>query len=181
MTGSCATAGSCARAGEAFGHLRAVAPGVAVLVEHERDDGQPLDRFGGDVGEVDQAAERCLERPRDARLDLLGGEAGRLGLHHDELGREFREDVETGFAETHQPVADQHHGERQHHHAAFDREADEPGEHCCGGTGSASAQEPSAGVGARYGTRGAEPPVGPGAQAGADDRTPPHDDHRAGR
>ena len=109
-----------AGAGKALGDLRAVAVGVAVLVEHERDDGQALDGFRAHVGKVDEAAERGLQWLRHARLDLLGGEARRLRLHHHQLGRELGEDVEPGVAESHQAVDNQRHCERQHDRAALD-------------------------------------------------------------
>ncbi len=130
MRGVLTLAGNVAgRLRQRFAEHLAGAEHVRAFLEDGGDDGQALDGLGAQRFHVAQAVDHGFDGERDEQFDLLGRQAGALGLDGDLRLDEIGEDVELGVGGDVEAVAEHDAGQRDDYAAELQREMDEGLEH----------------------------------------------------
>ncbi len=110
---------------EALGNALAHIDGVDTFLERHQNYGETVDRLGAHRGDPRSAVDRGLDGTGDDLLDLLGREAGTLGLDRHLRRDELGEDIEGRAQRQNRSGDDPDHGERRHETAVAYRPSDE--------------------------------------------------------
>ena len=130
MTGGRATAGSRTRLGrEPLLHELPDLVDVGPFLEDQHHRRQPEHRLRADRLDAGSAVEGVLQRHADQALDLLGRQAGGLGLDLDHRRGELGEHVERGGADGAERRSDEQAAQGEDDDPAADGGRDQPAEH----------------------------------------------------